>query len=319
MLHRREGARSGQVVLIVTAQLQSLDVGGDQRGLFLQSIGISSVPGGHDFALGSRTNKGDTPMTLHLRQVALVAKKLQPVLDDLCAILGLEVCFVDEEVGVFGLENSLLPVGTNFIEVVAPVKAGTAAGRYLERRNGDGGYMVITQADGQDDQAAHRDRATQLGIRVAWERAHNSGRFMQLHPADTGGAFFEIDFVNANDPIGDWPPAGGSEWKKHVRPEIISAITAVEIQADTPVILAERWAAIAATKLDRDAAGRIILRLNNAVIRFVADTDGRGEGLGGIDVKVEDRAALLAAAKERDRLVNEDQVMICGVRFNLVE
>jgi hypothetical protein len=257
-------------------------------------------------------------MTLHLRQVAFVAENLQPVLDDLRAILGLEVCFVDEEVGVFGLENSLLPVGTDFIEVVAPVKAGTAGGRYLERRNGDGGYMVITQADGKDDQAAHRERATDLGIRVAWERDHESGRFMQLHPADTGGAFFEIDFTLANDPAGDWPPAGGSGWEKHVRTEIISAIAGVEIQSDDPLTLAERWAAIAATKLDRDAAGRIIMPLENAVIRFVVDMDGRGEGLGGIDVKVEDKAALLAAAKDRSAMVNEEQVMICGVRFNLV-
>ncbi|MFT4585499.1 MAG: hypothetical protein ACI8XZ_005269, partial [Gammaproteobacteria bacterium] len=55
-------------------------------------------------------------MSLHLRQVAFVAAKLQPVVDDLRSILGLEVCYVDEEVGVFGLENSLLPVGSNFIE-----------------------------------------------------------------------------------------------------------------------------------------------------------------------------------------------------------
>ncbi|HJP36842.1 MAG TPA: hypothetical protein QF901_12720, partial [Gammaproteobacteria bacterium] len=89
-------------------------------------------------------------MTLHLRQIAFVAEKLQPVLDDLRGVLGLEVCFVDPEVDVFGLENSLVPIGTNFIEVVAPVKEGTAGGRYLERRQGDGGYMVITQADGED-------------------------------------------------------------------------------------------------------------------------------------------------------------------------
>jgi hypothetical protein len=85
-------------------------------------------------------------MILHLRQVALLAEKLQPVVDDLRAVLGLEVCFVDQEVGVFGLENSLLPVGTDFIEVVAPVKAGTAGGRYLERRNGDGGRQRLAEA-----------------------------------------------------------------------------------------------------------------------------------------------------------------------------
>ena len=91
-------------------------------------------------------------MPLNLRQVAFVAQKLEPVLDDLREIFDLNVCYVDPEVAEFGLENSLLPVGTNFIEVVAPIRPGTAGGRYLERRNGDGGYMVITQADGRDDQ-----------------------------------------------------------------------------------------------------------------------------------------------------------------------
>ncbi len=257
-------------------------------------------------------------MTLHLRQIAFVAEKLQPVLDDLRGVLGLEVCFVDPEVDVFGLENSLVPIGTNFIEVVAPVKEGTAGGRYLERRQGDGGYMVITQADGEDDQRAHRDRATALGIRIAWERDHGSGRFMQLHPADTGGAFFEIDFTTANSPTGDWPPAGGSGWDKYVRTDIVSAITAAEIQSNEPLMLAERWAAIAGQELQRDDQGRTVLPLNNASIRFVEESDGRGDGLGGIDVKVEDKAALLAAAEARGVMVDETQVLIGGVRINLV-
>lgn len=170
--------------------------------------------------------------------------------------------------------------------------------------------MVITQADGEDDQAAHRERAAALGIRVAWERDHDSGRYLQLHPADTGGAFFEIDYAAANDLT--------SGWQKHVRTEIVSAITATEIRSDDPLTMAERWAAIAAARLARDAAGRIILPLENAAIRFVANTDGRGAGLDGIDVKVENKAALLAAANERGAMVKDGQVMIGGVRFNLV-
>ena len=46
-------------------------------------------------------------MTLQLRQIALVARELEPVLDDLTAILGINRCFVDPGVGVFGLENTL--------------------------------------------------------------------------------------------------------------------------------------------------------------------------------------------------------------------
>ncbi len=40
-----------------------------------------------------------------------------------------------------------MPVGKNFLEVVAPIREGTAGGRDLKRRGGDGVYMVITQVD----------------------------------------------------------------------------------------------------------------------------------------------------------------------------
>ena len=79
-------------------------------------------------------------MSITLRQICLVAEKLAPALDDFKAVFDIDVCFVDEGVAAFGLENALMPIGTDFIEIVAPVKENTAAGRYLERRGGDGGY-----------------------------------------------------------------------------------------------------------------------------------------------------------------------------------
>ena len=78
-------------------------------------------------------------MWLRLRQIALIAPKLAPVLDEFRSVLGLEVCFVDPGVGHFGLENALLPIGNQFIELLAPVRENTAGGRYLERRGGAGG------------------------------------------------------------------------------------------------------------------------------------------------------------------------------------
>jgi hypothetical protein len=85
----------------------------------------------------THAHRRNETMSIRLRQICLVAEKLAPVLEDFKAVLGLEVCFKDPEVAVFGLENALMPVGGNFIEVVAPVKETTAAGRYLKRRNGD--------------------------------------------------------------------------------------------------------------------------------------------------------------------------------------
>ena len=59
---------------------------------------------------------------LRLRQICLVARELKPHLEDLREVLGIEVCHVDPGVGTFGLENSLMPIGSQFLEIVAPVR-----------------------------------------------------------------------------------------------------------------------------------------------------------------------------------------------------
>jgi hypothetical protein len=257
-------------------------------------------------------------MAIRLRQICLVAEKLAPVVDDLKAIFGLEVCFVDSAVKVFGLENSLFPVGNNFLEVVAPTQDNTAAGRYLKRRNGDGGYMVICQCDSHETQLARKARAAELGVRIALEEEEQGFHIMQLHPADTGGAFFEIDWDAKMEPEGHWAPAGGGDWPAHRRTEIISGYAAVELQSPDPQSLAERWSSIAELPLRQDAQGRTEMSLDNVGVRFVEMGDDRGEGLAGLDLRVADRARLLRLAQERGCRVSDEQVVVCGVRFNLV-
>lgn len=257
-------------------------------------------------------------MSIRLRQIALVANKLAPVIDNLKAVFGLEVCFIDPGVGVFGLENSLLPVGNNFIEVVAPVKDNTAAGRYLKRRAGDGGYMVICQCETHAVQLARRERALGMKMRIAWEHDEPGYHVMQLHPADTGGSFFEIDWDAKCEPEGHWSPAGGSGWTRAKRTEVLSGYSAVELQSPDPRGLAERWSSILEIPMRTDARGRFEIPLDNATIRVIDATDGRGEGLGGIDVKVADRNHVLAQAAKRSIPVNDSQIIICGTRFNLV-
>jgi hypothetical protein len=257
-------------------------------------------------------------MSMHLRQICLVANKLAPVIDDFKAVFGLEVCFIDKGVAVFGLENSLMPVGSNFVEVVAPIKENTAAGRYLKRRNGDGGYMVICQCDSHEEQLARKARASKLNIRFALEHESKNFHNIQLHPADTGGAFFEIDWDAKGELDGNWEPAGGSGWPSARRSEIIKAYAAVELQSADPRGLAERWSGIAETPLRKDSRDRFEMPLGNASVRFVEAADGRGEGLSGIDVVVADRKRLLEAAERRGLQVVDDQVTICGTRFYLV-
>ena len=123
-------------------------------------------------------------MTIQLRQICLVARELAPVVDDLTSILGINSVYGDEGVGHFGLENNLMAVGRNFLEVVAPIQENTAGGRYLDRRGGDGGYMVITQIDTFENQQAIRTRAVRDGNGyVNYVKGANVGGFVKVADA----------------------------------------------------------------------------------------------------------------------------------------
>ena len=47
-------------------------------------------------------------MGMYLRQVCLVAHKLEPAIVEITRVLGIERCFVDQGVAKFGLENTLM-------------------------------------------------------------------------------------------------------------------------------------------------------------------------------------------------------------------
>lgn len=249
---------------------------------------------------------------LRLRQICLVAEKLAPVEADIEAILGLKVCYRDPGVGKYGLENVLYPIGRDFLEVVAPVEDGTAAGRYLERRGGDGGYIVILQCD---DGQRRRDHYASIGIRIA--NGMDYGEFLgtQLHPKDTGGCMLEVDRQDGDVPDGAWRPAGEA-WESAIATDRVTAMTGCTLQSQAPAPLATRWASI----LERDtaAAGAAVrIGLDNGGIDFVAAADDRGDGLIAIAIKAADPTAILKTAAARGLPTTADSVTICGTRFDL--
>lgn len=255
-------------------------------------------------------------MTIQLRQICLVARELEPVIEDLTEILGINRCYVDSGVGKFGLENTLMPIGRNFLEVVAPIEEGTAGGRYLDRRGGDGGYMVITQADSRETQLAIRQRALDNGVRVAHESERGDWYLCQLHPGDLKAAFFEIETDADNDFEGYWHPVGGLGWEDKVKQDVTFDFKGVELQGQDPLELGELWAKVAGLDLEH-RGDHFAMELNNATVRFVEATDGRGPGLSGLDISVTDRQQLLANAEQRGALVSENQVDIGGVHWYL--
>src|SRR5580658_5383865 len=103
-------------------------------------------------------------MHMRLRQIALVAKDLDAARADIAAVLGQDWAYDDPGVGKYGLKNAVFPIGDTFLEVVSPKQDGTTAGRLLERRGGDGGYMVILQVD---DLAQALARVKNAAARIA--------------------------------------------------------------------------------------------------------------------------------------------------------
>lgn len=125
--------------------------------------------------------------------------------------------------------------------------------------------------------------------------------------------------IEGGDAVGGpWHPAG-RHWKPFVRTELAAGISAAVLQSPDPETLVKRWAEIVEIELTRSADGHAVLEFENAQLRFVPDTDGRGEGLQGIDVEVNDREAVLAGARSRGCYVSDDEVTVGGLRLFLGE
>ena len=248
---------------------------------------------------------------MRLRQIAFIANKIAPVAEQLEQVFGLKVGFRDPGVEVFGLKNVVMPVGGEFLEVLEPFRADASGARYLQRRGGDAGYMVILQ---DADAFAHRARLEAQGVRVIARSRDGRYRYTHFHPADCAGVLLSIDSVDGDaawaQPMSDWPPAG-PDWRDF-ESETSRGIASVTIQARDPRAAAERWSML----LDRRASrvGRAIeIALDPGLIRFVGAVDQDGTGVVGMDIRVDDPAAVLAKARALGLPVDRDAVTIGGV------
>ncbi|MCA6108927.1 hypothetical protein [Bradyrhizobium cenepequi] len=245
---------------------------------------------------------------LRLRQICLVAPQLEPVISDIADIMGLSVCYRDDNVAKYGLENALLPVDTILLEVVAPFKPGTAAGRFIEKTGGRGGYMAIFCCDDPDARGAH---ANGLGVRTANVITHAPYHGVQLHPRDCRAAFIEFNHTDGSDDVlGAYPPAG-PEWQKHIRKDVTQALTEVEMQSPEPQALAAHWGRI----LEVPVSGAE-LRLPNCTFRFV---NGESEIMSALTFRVDDVAKVRDAASKKGLDVAGGEFALGGVVFRLMQ
>jgi hypothetical protein len=249
---------------------------------------------------------------LRLRQICLVAPQLEPVISDIAGIMGLSVCYRDGNVAKYGLENALLPVDTILLEVVAPLQQCTAAGRFLDKTGGRGGYMAIFCCDDPDARGKHAEK---IGVRIANVISHSPYHGVQLHPRDCRAAFIEFNHTDGSDDIlGPYPPAG-PDWQKSIAKDLTQALTGVEMQSPEPQALAEHWGRIIEMPVSRNASGEPEIKLPNCRFVFVK---GASDIMSGLTFEVGNTAKVLDAAKARGHAVSGDSFELGGVTFRLV-
>ena len=250
-------------------------------------------------------------MSLYIRQIVLVAPELQPVVHQLSRVMGAEVCFQDPGVAEFGLENAMMVIGeaddAQFLEVVAPIRSKTAAGRHLDR-HGPSGYMLLLQTD---DLVADRLRLNELGVRVIWQASHPDINAMHLHPKDIGGAIVSIDQPS---PAHAWR-WGGPHWQEYADDTGAQQLVYVRITSPDPKSIAHRWATVLGVQEPEQQGDQYHLALEDGTVVFAS---GEAEVISGFGLRMADVDRALTKAKALDLPIHGNTVEIGGVAFELI-
>ena len=169
-----------------------------------------------------------------LRQVVVAAADRDAIQQQWARHFDLGAGYSDPGVGEFGLHNWVVPVGEDFLEVVAPTREGTPAGRYRERHGGDAGYMVLFQVA---DIAAAREHLRQNQCRTVWNCDLPEISGTHLHPADLGGAIVSVDEAR---PPPSWHWAG-PQWRAQARTGTVAGLAGITLADADPAGLMARW------------------------------------------------------------------------------
>src|SRR5215469_8106635 len=210
-----------------------------------------------------------------LRQVALVAADCAGTARRLQETFNWPDPFHDRGISRFGLTNVVFAAGDTFVEVVAPVQPGTTAGRYLERRGGDSGYMAIFQLP---DLGQARRRADNAGIRVVWQADYADIAGTHLHPKDVPGAIVSLDWA---DPPESWRWAG-PDWTGQAPSHPSGGLSGLTIDVNDPPGAAARWGLVLGLPVIYDT-GTATIELKDARqdLRF-EPASGNGEGISEV-------------------------------------
>ncbi|WP_414475573.1 hypothetical protein [Microvirga sp. M2] len=267
---------------------------------------------------------------IRLRQICLLTERLEPIIDTLIAVFGLQVCHGKADLTRYGvpyeeppahsaaffskhgLASAQLPIGDTFLELVSPTRHDTPASRYLSRRGG-GGYMVIAEVEHPDP---FLERAEVNGVRLAGTVDYPTYHELQLDPRDIGASILSLSSHKEGAPFdGQWYPAG-AHWREKVQPGY-KAIRCAELACSDPARTARQWAAVIGT--DPIAVGDAWrIPLERSEIRFVHDREGRGDRLDAIYIEGGNFPSAIDAAKQAGLAAAGRSINIGGLKFKEV-
>ena len=260
-----------------------------------------------------RSTEKDVADYCRLRQICLVATDLTRVIADMQAIFGVKLAYQDPHVRRYGLENALFPFGLAFVEVVSPVEADTAAGRFLERTGGTGGYMAIFNCSDPERRGRH---ANALGVRTAHTINHHGFSRRAAPPEGL--------------PCGDDRVRSDGRRRRPARSLLSSRRNGLDERGQDRRHQApgrdrrrkprsrRHWPALVAypgKAFRADGEGGRI-EVDMTAIRF-ARRHGPRETLRTLVLEVADRGGIEKRAAQRGYPVSDAGVEFCGVRFQL--
>jgi hypothetical protein len=105
----------------------------------------------------------------------------------------------------------------------------------------------------------------------------------------------------------------GPDWHSKVRRDSTTGIVAAELQSQDPERCAARWSEVLGIPW-RDFE----IPLDEGTLRFVEVADGRGEGLGGVDIAATAAPEVLKRARNRGLPIDGNCITLCGARVRLV-
>jgi hypothetical protein len=222
------------------------------------------------------------PASVRIRQVALCTDDIWRDEQRIVAELGVAGVHRDPP-NVFEMRNTVFAVGDTFLEILQPESERAPSAKFLAKRGGPGGYMLIMQVDDID---AARRRVDALGIRVVHDAPPTrlngvEASAVHLHPGDTGGAIMSFDHMS---PADGWAYAGRA-WKDHVHTEVVERIVGVELTSAEPDALADRFARL----VGRDLGTGRAIHLDDSVVRIVEGAPGTRDQLSAVELATTDR------------------------------